>query len=129
MSLFRIIRFTALLHLASKYRVKLFRMVAVLLFAWVSSVLYQDVAAYLEAAYPGSVIYALAGKIFIVYGALIFVLLQFRPQPEQPTAKPPLEQESATKEPQDRLSALANLDTHNQLRTRADSVHSSSREQ
>ena len=128
MSLFRIVRFTALLHLASKYRVKLFRIVAVLLFAWVSSVLYQDVATYLEAAYPGSVIYALAGKIIIVYGALIFVLLQFRPKAEQTATKPSVEQKTSHKKQQDRLSALANLDTHNQLRTRAQSVHSSTNE-
>ena len=128
MSLFRIIKYSALLHLASKYRVKLFRIVAVLLFAWVSSILYQDVAAYLEEAYPGTVVYALVGKIIIVYGALIFVLLQFRPESEATSERPSLEQGASGGETKDRLSALSNLDTHDQLRTRAGSVHGSGRE-
>ena len=127
-SLFRIIKYSALLHLASKYRVKLFRIVAVLLFAWASSILYQDVAAYLEDAYPDTVIYALIGKIIIVYGALIFVLLQFRPESESTSESPSLEQGGSEGERKDRLSALSNLDTHNQLRTRAGSVHGSGRE-
>ena len=128
MSLFRIIKYSALLHLASKYRVKLFRIVAVLLFAWASSILYQDVAAYLEDTYPDTVIYALIGKIIIVYGALIFVLLQFRPESESTSESPSLEQGGFEGEKKDRLSALSNLDTHNQLRTRARSVHGSGRE-
>ena len=128
MSLFRIIKYSALLHLASKYRVKLFRIVAVLLFAWASSILYQDVAAYLEDTYPDTVIYALIGKIIIVYGALIFVLLQFRPESESTSESPSLEQGGSEEERKDRLSALSNLDTHNQLRTRAGSVHGSERE-
>ena len=128
MSLFRIIKYSALLHLASKYRVKLFRIVAVLLFAWASSILYQDVAAYLEDAYPDTVIYALIGKIIIVYGALIFVLLQFRPESESPSERPSLEHGASEGEKKDRLSALSNLDTHDQLRTRAGSVHGSGRE-
>lgn len=128
MSLFRIIKYSALLHLASKYRVKLFRIVAVLLFAWVSSILYQDVAAYLEEAYPETVVYALVGKIIIVYGALIFVLLQFRPESESASERPSLEQGASGGEAKDRLSALSNLDTHDQLRTRAGSVHRSGRE-
>ena len=128
MSLFRIIKYSALLHLASKYRVKLFRIVAVLLFAWVSSILYQDVAAYLEQAYPETVVYALVGKIIIVYGALIFVLLQFRPESESASERPSLEQGASGGEAKDRLSALSNLDTHDQLRTRAGSMHGSGRE-
>ena len=128
MSLFRIIKYSALLHLASKYRVKLFRIVAVLLFAWVSSILYQDVAAYLEEAYPETVVYALLGKIIIVYGALIFVLLQFRPEAEATSERPSVEQGASEGEKKDRLSALSNLDTHDQLRTRAGSVHGSGRE-
>lgn len=128
MSLFRIIKYSALLHLASKYRVKLFRIVAVLLFAWASSILYQDVAAYLEDTYPDTVIYALIGKIIIVYGALIFVLLQFRPEAETTSESPSLEQGGSGEEKKDRLSALSNLDTHDQLRTRAGSVHGSGRE-
>jgi hypothetical protein len=128
MSLFRIIKYSALLHLASKYRVKLFRIVAVLLFAWASSILYQDVAAYMEDTYPDTVIYALIGKIIIVYGALIFVLLQFRPESESTSESPSLEQGGSEEERKDRLSALSNLDTHNQLRTRAGSVHGGGRE-
>ena len=65
-----------------KYKSKLFRVVAVLLFALVTSLLYQDMAEYLQQQYPETVIYALIGKIVIVYGALVFVLLQFRPEPE-----------------------------------------------
>ena len=107
-------------------------MVAVLLFALVTSLLYQDVAEYLQQQYPETVIYALIGKIIIVYGALIFVLFQFRPEPgskpdsstrvmdemKQPSsdkmvASPPLG---------DRLAGLENVTKKITLRSRYDKV-------
>ena len=74
MSLFRVVKYSSILFFLGKYKDKLFRVVAVLLFAGVTSLLYQDVADYLAREHPGTVIYALIGKIIIVYGALLFVL-------------------------------------------------------
>mgnify|MGYP000751873752 CR=1 FL=1 len=51
-----------------------------LLFAFITSLLYDDIRAYLEIQHPGSLIYALIAKIVIVYGSLAFVLWQFRPR-------------------------------------------------
>ena len=82
MSLFRIVKYSSLLFFLGKYKSKLFRVVAVLLFALITSLLYQDVADYLAQQYPETVIYALLAKMLIVYGALGFVLLQFRPEPD-----------------------------------------------
>jgi hypothetical protein len=47
----------------------------------ITSLLYGDVAAYLQAAHPGTVIYALIAKILIVYGSFAFILWQFKPEP------------------------------------------------
>ena len=82
MSLFKVVKYSSLIFFLGKYKSKLFRVLAVLLFALVTSLLYQDMAEYLQQQYPETVIYALIGKIVIVYGALVFVLLQFRPEPE-----------------------------------------------
>ena len=84
-------------------------------------------ASYLEARHPGALVWALLAKIAIVYGALAFVLWQFRPSAEEavtvsrgaardrgdggapaaPTAPAP-----------DRLASLADIDSHDRLRTR-----------
>ena len=82
MSLFKLAKYSSILFFLGKYKSKLFRIVAVLLFAGISSLLYGDVADYLQQAHPGVVIYALIAKILIVYGSLAFVLWQFRPEPE-----------------------------------------------
>ena len=82
MSLFKFVKYSSLLFFLGKYKTRLFRVAAVALFAAVTSVLYSDVVAYLELSHPQTVIYALIGKMVIVYGALAFVLWQFRPQPE-----------------------------------------------
>jgi hypothetical protein len=81
MSLFRIVKYSSILFYLGKYKIKLFRVIAVLLFAGITSLLYSDVAAYLQEAHPGIVIYALIAKIFIVYGSFAFILWQFRPEP------------------------------------------------
>ena len=95
MSLFRIVKYSSIIFFLGKYRTKLFRVVGVLLFAGITSLLYGDVADYLQRAHPGIVIYALIAKIFIVYGALAFVLWQFRPEPESNTTSA-LHQQAAT---------------------------------
>ena len=125
MSLFRVFKYSSILFFLGKYKDKLFRVIAVLLFAAVTSLLYQDIADYLAREHPGMEIYALVAKILIVYGALVFVLWQFKPQPDakpKPTAGPV--RASATTstpdEPVDRLSRLADVDAHSELKSRYD---------
>jgi hypothetical protein len=96
MSLFKLVKYSSVIFFLGKYKSKLFRVIAVLLFAGITSVLYGDVAEYLQRAHPGSVIYALVAKIIIVYGALAFVLWQFRPEADS---------QKHTDEPQPALSA------------------------
>lgn len=79
MSLFRLIKYSSLLYLLGRHRDKLFRSAGILLFALLTSLLYDDLRAYLEIQHPGKLIYALIGKVIIVYGSLLFVLWQFRP--------------------------------------------------
>lgn len=126
MSLFRVVKYSSLLFFLGKYKHKLFRIIAVLLFALVTSLLYQDVADYLQREYPGTVIYALVAKIVIVYGALVFVLLQFRPSPEATKTPPvPATEEAVDKEvaaPADRLAALADVEAKDKLRSRYDRI-------
>ena len=114
-----------LFYFLGKYKQKVFRITAVLLFAGVTSLLYQDIADYLQAVHPDTVIYALVGKILIVYGALIFVLFQFRPGPDSGSqqAAPRSDQTRVDESPHDRLSAFSNLDAHDTLRTRRESMH------
>ncbi|MEP4486426.1 MAG: hypothetical protein ABJ013_12405 [Halioglobus sp.] len=123
MSLFRVIKYSSILFFLGKYKNKLFRVLAVLLFALVTSLLYQDLANYLAQQHPDTLIYALIGKIAIVYGSLGFVLWQFRPEPDAERASASSETskrsvESDTVMPADRLSQLEDLDTHQRLRTR-----------
>ena len=77
MSLFRIVKYSSILFFLGKYKSKLFRVVCVLLFALTTSLLYQDVAEYLQEQHPETVIYALVAKIFIA------------PPPLSARAKPP----------------------------------------
>ncbi len=125
MSLFRVIKYSSILYFLGKYKAKLFRVAAVLLFALVTSLLYQDVAAYLQLAHPDTVIYALLAKIVIVYGSLVFVLWQFKPEKETPESKPP---ESQTGMPADiesepdRLSQLQDVSAKARLNSRYQQV-------
>ena len=123
MSLFRFAKYSTILFFLGKYRNKIFRIVAVLLFAAVTSLLYQDVAEYLHREHPGTVIYALVGKIVIVYGALAFVLWQFRPQGDsQPvkaaSSKTPDTRETEQAAKQSPLSQLEDINEHDKLLTR-----------
>jgi len=127
MSLFRVIKYSSILFFLGKYKNKLFRVIAVLLFALVTSLLYQDLANYLSQQHPDTLIYALIGKILIVYGSLLFVLWQFRPEPDvrspslQAASNSEARRETGqpdTAPPGDRLSQLEDLDTHQRLRTR-----------
>ena len=103
-------------------------MVGVLLFAAITSLLYQDVAVYLQQQHPGTVIYALTAKIIIVYGALAFVLWQFRPEPEpsapERTSLDTPDSNSPGKEPQNDgpLSALEDVSHKDHLRSRYERV-------
>lgn len=127
MSLFRLVKYSSLLFLLGKYKHKVFRVVAVLLLAAVTALLYGDVEAYLAREHPETVIYALIGKILIVYGALAFVLWQFRPVPEvaaKPFANPGRSAGFTGDNPSgesetDRLSRLSDLDRHDQLKNRS----------
>lgn len=124
MSLFRVIKYSSVLFFLGKYKSKLFRVIAVLLFALVTSLLYQDLANYLAQQHPDTVIYALIGKIVIVYGSLLFVLWQFRPEPDtresarQKGSDNGAKDHAGTVKPDDRLSQLENLEEHQRLRTR-----------
>jgi hypothetical protein len=140
-SLFRIVKYSSLIYFLGRHRNKLFRSAAVLLFAFVTSLLYEDIRAYLEIQHPGTLIYALVAKIVIVYGSLLFVLWQFRPQGERkaPTQNAPGQDrgkrgkgqagngeaeatEAPRSPPDDRLQALADIDRHDRLRSRYDRV-------
>ena len=123
MSLFRVLKYSSLVFFFNRYRGKIFRIVAVVLFAVVTSILYQDVADYLQAQHPGTVVYALIGKIIIVYGALVFVLWQFRPEPKTSAEKlPDTPPEVEPPPPNDRLSALEDIESHDKLKTRYDRI-------
>lgn len=132
MSLFRIVKYSSIIFFLGKYKAKLFRVVAVLLFALVTSLLYQDVAEYLRQQYPETVIYALIAKVVIVYGALGFVLLQFRPEPDggAGTNTPVMDEsksfstveELSNTPPRDRLSSLEDVTKKTTLRSRYDKV-------
>ena len=85
--MFKLAKYSSIIFFLGKYKSKLFRVISVLLFAGITSLLYADVADYLQQSHPETVIYALIAKILIVYGALGFVLWQFRPDPEPKTGR------------------------------------------
>lgn len=128
MSLFRLVKYSSILFFLGKYKSKLFRVVAVLLFALITSLLYQDVADYLQQQYPETVVYALITKIIIVYGAMAFVLLQFRPGEDDDsvadteTANPSAQKNNDKVQPADRLAQLENIEKKTTLRSRYDKV-------
>lgn len=130
MSLFRLVKYSSLIYFLGRHRSKLFRSIAVLLFALLTSLIYDDVRSYLELQHPGTLLYALLIKIVIVYGSLAFVLWQFRPRRAERgdagvSRADSLAQEStkrAATTPEDRLQALADLDRHDRLRSRYERV-------
>jgi hypothetical protein len=123
MSLFRIVKYSSILFFLSKYKNRLFRVFAVLLFAGVTSILYEDVAVYLQKQHPGTVIYALVAKIVVVYGALAFVLWQFRPvQNANAQRMPSSETDVQQAVPGDRLSGLEDVSQKQELRSRYDRI-------
>jgi len=129
-SLFRIVKYSSLIYFFGRHKSKLFRSIAVLLFALITSLLYEDVRNYLELQHPGTLLYALLIKVFIVYGSLAFVLWQFRPRRARPGTAPARETEKVRPdaaaarpvEPDDRLQALADVERHDNLRSRYDRV-------
>jgi len=136
MSIFRIIKYSSLLYFLGKHRDKLARSAAVLLFAFVSSLIYDDVRIYLAQQHPGTLIYALIAKIVIVYGSLVFVVLQFRSgtkahqEGEARAADLPRRTDKTTASqpaPKDRLDALADVEHHEHLRSRYDRILSKER--
>jgi predicted PurR-regulated permease PerM len=78
-SLYRFLRTSALLTVASRYRQKLFRLLVACAVAMVTSWLYDDINKYLEAQRPELVLMALVLKTLIVYGVLVYVISQLRP--------------------------------------------------
>ncbi len=71
MSLYRTLRLTLVLSLARRYRTRLLRILFAVAFAVVSSLVYADVAAFLDARHPQWSGLALIVKTAIVYGALL----------------------------------------------------------
>ena len=102
------------------------------MFALVTSLLYQDVSEYLQRQYPETVVYALIGKVIIVYGALVFVLLQFRPDPEggakastqtvESPQNPSVSKGVPKPPPNDRLAGLEDVTKTTTLRSRYNKV-------
>ena len=132
MSLFRFVKYSSILFFLGRHRTKLFRSLAVLLFALVTTLLYEDVRVYLETRHPETLIYALGVKILIVYGALAFVLLQFRPGAGNSDAgearaaavarKPRGKGETSPAGEPAPLDAIADVDSHRSLQTRYDRI-------
>ena len=131
MSLFKFVKYSSLLFFLGKYKTRLFRVAAVALFAGVTSLLYGDVVAYLEQSHPETVIYALIGKILIVYGALAFVLWQFRPLPEAKAGSSPAVTKPAPTQPGQPdtaavkagpLAALEDVEQRKRLKSRYEKV-------
>ncbi|MFK7830093.1 MAG: hypothetical protein AB8B57_09970 [Congregibacter sp.] len=131
MSLFRILKYSSIIYFLGRHKSKLLRSVAVLLFAFVTSLLYEDVRVYLAQQHPGTLIYALLAKILIVYGSLIFVLMQFRAagKAEKGEARADAlasqdgkQRSKAPPAEADRLDALANVEEHGKLRSKYERV-------
>ena len=120
-SLFRIVKYSSLIYFLGRHRNKLFRSFAVLLFALITSLLYEDVRHYLELQHPGTLLYALIAKMVIVYSSFAFVLWQFRPGggPRPPASAAKAKPAPA---PMPRIDAFADVDRHTRLRSRYDRV-------
>lgn len=79
MSIYRLLRTSALLAMARRYRQKLFGLVIAIAVAVVTSWLYGDIASYLNTQYPQFLLAALVTKTLIVYGVLVYVFWSIRP--------------------------------------------------
>ena len=79
MSLYRFARTTALLTLAGRYRLKLFKLFIAVAIALVTSWMFGDVASYLDTHKPEWLGPALIIKTLVVYGALVYAFWQLRP--------------------------------------------------
>jgi hypothetical protein len=115
-SLYRFLRTSALLALAGRYRQKLFRLLVALAVAIVTSWLYDDIANYLETQKPELVLMALILKTLIVYGMLVYVIWQLRPEawtaePEQPAVAPGAAVDNSSPSPLDELMDKPKLKT------------------
>ena len=134
MSLFRIVKYSSILFFLGKHKNRLFRVVGILLFAGITSLLYQDVSDYLQVQHPGFVIYALLIKIFIVYGAFAFLLWQFRPSGPGDDKQPKGDSIANAQRPQESTQAsgpltdFADVSTKDRLRSRYDGVLKGDRE-
>ncbi|MFT6288307.1 MAG: hypothetical protein ACJA09_003066 [Alcanivorax sp.] len=125
MSVFRVVKYSSLLFFLGKYKTKLFRVIAVLLFALITTLLYQDIVAYLQLKHPDTVIYALIAKIIIVYGSLAFVLWQFKPDKKAqavPTLEAGNQSARASDMPADRLTRLNDIDKKVELGNRYQTI-------
>jgi hypothetical protein len=79
MSLYRFARASALLALASRYRLKIFSLAFTVGLALVTSWQFDDIAAYLERYRPEWLAAALIIKTLLVYGALVYAFWLLRP--------------------------------------------------
>ena len=79
MSLYRFARTTALLTLAGRYRLKLFKLFIAVAVALVTSWVFDDIALYLDNHRPDWLGAALIAKTLVVYGALVYAFWQLRP--------------------------------------------------
>jgi hypothetical protein len=79
MSLYRFARTTALLTLAGRYRLKLFKLFIAVAVALVTSWVFDDIALYLDNHQPDWLGAALVIKTLVVYGALVYAFWQLRP--------------------------------------------------
>ncbi len=79
MSLYRFARASALLALASRYRLKIFRLFIAVAIALVTAWVFDDIALYLDNHKPEWLGPALIIKTLVVYGALVYAFWQLRP--------------------------------------------------
>lgn len=79
MSIYKLLRASAVTTLLVKYREKLFRVALAVAFALVTAWGYADVAQFLESRHPDYLWLALVGKNLIIYAALFYGFWQLRP--------------------------------------------------
>jgi hypothetical protein len=79
MSLYRFARASALLALASRYRLKIFKLFIAVAIALVTAWVFDDITLYLDNHKPEWLGPALIIKTLVVYGALVYAFWQLRP--------------------------------------------------